>query len=288
MAVGGDEMQESACLRHQFVGVVNVHERTGVWPLVYVSAAFIPQIPADVRANCGLWVAQYANNNPTGWQYRPWNYGKYGEAMRQYTSNGRINGYNGPLDLNYFRGTREQWDKYANPGKATKPAPAPAPQPAPSVDYEALATATIRGDYGNGEARRAALSANYGPVMRIVNQRLNGSTAYTPAASTRSVSVTVRRSDTMSGIAKRTGLWPLSAWSVPSGNINLIYPGNIVTYRGTATAVSGSTATVSRVHVVRSGETLSGIFGANGWQRVSQLNNLANPNLIYPGQRLRY
>ena len=156
------------------------------------------------------------------------------------------------------------------------------------MDYEALATVTIRGDYGNGEACRAALSPNYGPVMRIVTQRLNGSTAYTPAASTRSVSVTVRCSDTMSGIAKRTGLWPLSAWSVPSGNINLIYPGNIVTYRGTATAVSGSTATVSRVHVVRSGETLSGIFGANGWQRVSQLNNLANPNLIYPGQRLRY
>ena len=210
-----------------------------------------------------------------------------GEAMRQYTSNGRINGYNGPLDLNYFRGTREQWDKYANPNKASKPTPAPAPRPAPGVDYEALATATIRGDYDNGEARRAALGANYGPVMRIVNQRLSES-AYAPAASTRSVSVTVRRGDTMSGIAKRTGLWPLSAWSVPSGNINLIYPGNIVTYRGAATAVSGSTATVSRVHVVRSGETLSGIFGANGWQRVSQLNNLANPNLIYPGQRLRY
>ena len=46
--------------------VNRVHDRTGVWLLVYVSAAFIPQIPADVRANCGLWVAQYANNNPTG------------------------------------------------------------------------------------------------------------------------------------------------------------------------------------------------------------------------------
>ena len=48
------------------VFVNRVHDRTGVRPLVYVSAAFIPQIPADVRANCGLWVAQYANNNPTG------------------------------------------------------------------------------------------------------------------------------------------------------------------------------------------------------------------------------
>ena len=271
------------------VFVNRVHDRTGVWPLVYVSAAFIPQIPADVRANCGLWVAQYANNNPTGWQSRPWNYGKYGEAMRQYTSNGRINGYNGPLDLNYFRGTREQWDKYANPGKISKPAPTPAPQPAPSVDYEALATATIRGDYGNGESRRAALGANYGPVMRIVNQRLNGFAVYAPAASTRSVSVTVRRGDTMPGIAKRTGLWPLSAWSVPSGNISLIYPGNIVTYRDAVTsASSGSTTTGGHVYVVKSGETLSGIFGANGWQRVAQLNNLSNPNLIYPGQRLRY
>lgn len=151
-----------------------------------------------------------------------------------------------------------------------------------------MATATIRGDYGNGEARRAALGATYGTVMRIVNQRLNGFAVYAPAASTRSVSVTVRRGDTMSGIAKRTGLWPLSAWSVPSGNINLIYPGNIVTYRGTATASSGSATTGSRVHVVKSGETLSGIFGANGWQRVARLNNLANPNLIYPGQRIRY
>ena len=47
--------------------------------------------------------------------------------------------------------------------------------------------------------------------------------------------MTVRSGDTMSGIATRTGLWPLSAWRVPSGNLNLIYPGNIVTYRGKAT-----------------------------------------------------
>ena len=101
------------------------------------------------------------------------------------------------------------------------------------------------------------------------------------------MSVTVRNGDTMSGIAKRTGLWPLSAWSAPSGNINLIYPGNIVTYRGAPTAVSGSAATGGRVHIVKRSETLSGIFGADGWRRVVQLNNLASPNLIYSGQRLR-
>lgn len=97
------------------VFVNRVHERTGVWPLVYTSAAYLYQIPADVRSHCGLWVAQYANNNATGYQTRPWNYGRYGEAMRQYTSNGRINGYAGPLDLNYFRGITTQWNKYSQP-----------------------------------------------------------------------------------------------------------------------------------------------------------------------------
>ena len=274
------------------VFVNRVHERTGVWPLVYVSAAFIPQIPADVCANCGLWVAQYANNNPTGWQYRPWNYGKYGEAMRQYTSNGRLPGYNGPLDLNVFRGEAWQWDKYANPNGAAQPSrPTPQPQ-ADTTDWNALADKAIRGDYGNGDACKAALGDKYAKVQEIINQRLDGATttatpAPAPVAST--TSVRVRSGDTISGIAARTGLWPVTAWSVPSGNINLIYPGNIVTYRGAATAAySGSVATGSRVHVVKSGETLSGIFGANDWQRVAQLNNLANPNLIYPGQRFRY
>lgn len=43
-----------------------------------------------------------------------------------------------------------------------------------------------------------------------------------------------------------------------------------------------------RIHVVKRGETLSGIFGATGWQRIAQLNNLRNPNLIYPWQQLHY
>ena len=101
------------------VFVNRVHARTGVWPLVYTSAAYLHQIPADVRSHCGLWVAQYANNNATGYQTRPWNYGRYGEAMRQYTSNGRIAGYAGPLGLNYF----------AAPPRSGTNTPAPATPP---------------------------------------------------------------------------------------------------------------------------------------------------------------
>ncbi|WP_338024090.1 LysM domain-containing protein [Bifidobacterium saguinibicoloris] len=79
----------------------------------------------------------------------------------------------------------------------------------------------------------------------------------------------------------------MTAWSVPSGNIHRIWPGQTVTYHGNGTPAA-SAGTGTRIHVVRSGETLSGIFGASGWQRVAQLNSLRNPNLIYPGQQLRY
>lgn len=94
--------------------VRHVHERTQVWPIVYVQASALGQLTQFVREHCGVWVAQYASMNATGYQETPWLYGAYGEAMRQYTSNGYVSGYAGRLDLNYFRGERWQWDAYAH------------------------------------------------------------------------------------------------------------------------------------------------------------------------------
>lgn len=91
-----------------------VHDRTQVWPIVYVQASALGQLSEFVRAHCGVWVAQYASMHVTGYQESPWLYGAYGEAMRQYTSNGYVSGYAGRLDLNYFRGERWQWDAYAH------------------------------------------------------------------------------------------------------------------------------------------------------------------------------
>lgn len=91
----------------------HVHDRTQVWPIVYVQASALGQLSAFVREHCGVWVAQYASMAVTGYQETPWLYGAYGEAMRQYTSNGYVPGYAGRLDLNYFRGERWQWDAYA-------------------------------------------------------------------------------------------------------------------------------------------------------------------------------
>lgn len=103
--------------------VRRVHDRTRVWPIVYVQASALGQLTSFVRERCGVWVAQYASMDVTGYQDTPWLYGAYGEVMRQYTSNGYVPGYAGRLDLNYFRGERWQWDAYARGDGANVSAP---------------------------------------------------------------------------------------------------------------------------------------------------------------------
>ena len=59
--------------------------------------------------------------------------------------------------------------------KSNKPTPAPTP----SVDILDLVRKTIRGDFGNGEARRKSLGSNYDEVQRQVNLNLkNGLTRW--------------------------------------------------------------------------------------------------------------
>ena len=55
-------------------------------------------------------------------------------------------------------------------GNSTPSAPTPAPKP--QVDILELVKKTIRGDFGNGEARRKALGSNYDEVQRQVNLNL--------------------------------------------------------------------------------------------------------------------
>lgn len=73
-------------------------EKTGVKPLIYASASLYSEVSGI--GDYGLWIAQYADNNDTGYQDTPWNEGAYDCAIRQYSSHGRLSGWNGNLDLN--------------------------------------------------------------------------------------------------------------------------------------------------------------------------------------------
>lgn len=267
--------------------VARVHERTKVWPVIYVQRSAVWQISPWARSKCMLWVAQYATNIATGWQSDPWNAGASGEGMLQYTSHGLLPGHYGYLDLSVFFGDRSAWEKIAC-GERSNCGTTPVAPAAPSTrtettttDLNALASSVIRGDYGNGQERKSRLGSNYDAVMAIVNQRLAGQTVTAPTVITTTRTYVVRSGDTMSAIAARTGLMPVTAWSVPSGNLNVIYPGQTVVYRGVASAASYGSAS----HVVRSGESLWSIYGA-GWYAAAQRNGISAPYTIYPGQRL--
>ena len=77
-------------------------------PGLYFSASLL-----KFFRGCGypLWVAQYANNRPTGYQAQPWNDKAYACALRQYSSTGRLSGWSGNLDLDKFYGSKVDWNR---------------------------------------------------------------------------------------------------------------------------------------------------------------------------------
>ena len=208
--------------------VRRVIERTGVKPLIYSMASRYVQVAAVAKKlDCGLWIAEYADMNPTGYQAHPWREGAYACAIHQYTSTGRLNGWGGDLDLNIAYMTRDQWAKYVNPGGKPAAAPAPSkPAPAPARKSEdTIAAEVIAGKWGNGQDRVNRLKqAGYNPatIQAKVNAKLG---AAKPAART----YTVRAGDNLSSIAARYGT-TYQALAAKNGiaNPNLIYPGQVL------------------------------------------------------------
>lgn len=259
--------------------VAQVKARTGIPPIIYVQASRYAQVAAVAnRQNCGLWIAQYANMNPTGYQSTPWNEGAYACAVRQYSSSGRLPGYGGNLDLNKFYGDGATYDKYVTGGgSGSTVVPSQPSHPLAGRSDDDLANAVIRGEFGDGDARKQKLGARYAAVQALVNQKLAK-----PASSGRTY--TVQPGDTLSGIAAKLGVAQSQITGFHSGNPNLIYPGEVLTIGGAAAPIQSAGTT----YTVQSGDTLSGIAAKFGttYQAIAAKNGIANPNLIYPGQVL--
>ena len=220
--------------------VRRVIERTGIKPLIYSMASRYAQVAAVAKKlDCGLWIAEYADMNPTGYQAHPWREGAYACAIRQYASTGRLNGWGGNLDLNIAYMTRDQWAKYVNPGgkpapAPSKPAPAPAkPAPAPKPagrTYTVQAGDTLSGIAAKLGVPTSAISGYRSGNPNLIYPgevlKINGSnTAHKPAGRT----YTVRAGDNLSAIASRYGT-TYQALAAKNGiaNPNLIYPGQVL------------------------------------------------------------
>ena len=206
-----------------------VYTITGVKPVIYMSASPMRSYDWSSVANSdyGLWVANYGVNDGTAheevfnnYPLRYWTF----YALWQYTSKGRLNGYNGNLDLNYFSGDRTAWDKYAgctsiNNNQTTKPVEKPVTK---SIDE--IAKEVIDGKWDNGEARKVKLKEagyDYNKVQARVNEMLG----IKKTQSTKQY-YTVKSGDNLTKIAKKYGTTvnQLVAWNNIK-NKNLIYPG---------------------------------------------------------------
>ena len=204
-----------------------VYAETGVKPLLYASKSVLREYDWSSVANAGygLWFAQYANYNATGYQDSPWtDNGGIGAwpfpAMFQYSSAGSLPGWNGSLDLNIFFGDESAWDAYASAGSGSTE---PNAEPVKSVDD--IAHEVIAGAWGNGDERRARLAAagyDFDTVQGRVNDLLGAN---------RQRIYTVVAGDTLSGIGAKLGVdWRSIASSNGISSPYTIYPGDQLTY----------------------------------------------------------
>jgi len=93
-----------------------VKQKTDVIPFIYMSKSVCRQYQWD--ASYPLWCAQYKNQQPTSYQSNPWTdakgFGAWSECtILQYSSKGRLDGYNHNLDLDKAYINEAQWIAYA-------------------------------------------------------------------------------------------------------------------------------------------------------------------------------
>lgn len=140
-----------------------VQKKTGIKPLIYIQKSAMDAVK---KTGFGLWVAQYPDYVETGYQEHPWNEGKYNCLIRQYTSVGKLSGYNGNLDLNKAYISAASWHKLA-----TKAVKIVTIKPV-KKSVNTLAKEVLAGKWGNGQERINRLkAAGYNPT--IIQNKVN-------------------------------------------------------------------------------------------------------------------
>ncbi len=190
-----------------------------------------------VRENYGLWIAAYTLGDTPIYGFNPpaaqptlyhWPFA----VAWQYTANGHVNGWNGGLDLSVVYGDLNTWHAYAGNGQvAPKPTPQPAPQPStPNTPCDTDCVIIQPGQY---------VSMFWPDWWNVSVPSGNPSVVYpgdkvchNGGDNTGTVSRTyvVQAGDTLSSIAAYLGISIYGITGYSSGNMNLIYPGEVLYY----------------------------------------------------------
>lgn len=215
----------------------------GTKPIIYTNqyAENSYDWSAVVAGDYGLWIAAYTLGytpiygfNPPAVQptLRNWPFA----VAWQYTSNGHVNGWNGDVDLSVVYGDLNTWHAYAGSGQVTpNPTPQPKPQPAPqpskpdnTCDTDCVIiqsgqyVSMFWADWWNVTVPSGNPSIVY-PGDKICH---NGG----DSTATVSRTYVVQAGDTLSGIAAYLGVNMYGITGYSSGDMNLIYPGEVLYY----------------------------------------------------------
>lgn len=148
--------------------ISRLHDLSGVWPLLYISAYRIPEYANSwIPEKCGLWVAGYPceaigfDDIEMPYSIAPWEF----TAIWQFTSSLQLVGWPDRLDGDYAYMDESAWMKYACPENGTPVQPV--------LNYIELAKEIVQGKWGNGQERYDRLQAagyDYDTAQEIVNQ----------------------------------------------------------------------------------------------------------------------
>ena len=266
-----------------------VEEAYGCKPLIYMSESVVNRHDWSpvANANYGIWVAKYRDNLPD-YNYDMSKAGnmpsiKYWSTMAlwQWTSTGRLNGWNGNLDCNVFYGDATAWDKYVGSGSGSNTPSNPiTPQQPSRLSNEEMAKKVIAGEYGDYPERKTRLEAegyNYEAIQKIVNQTYANSSSYQ--------TYVVKSGDTLSGIGSKFGVtYQKIAADNNISNPNLIHPGQVLKIY-----TDQPQQPIYETYVVKAGDTLSEIAQQfrTSVDKIASDNGIKNVNLITIGQRLK-
>lgn len=192
---------------------------------------------AVVAGNYGLWIAAYPLGYTPIYGFNPpaaaqptlyhWPFA----VAWQYTSTGYVGDWGGALDLSVVYGDLNTWYAYAGSGQVA-PAPTPQPTPQPSTPDTTCDTDCVViqpgqyvsmfwADWWNVSVPSGNPSIVY-PGDRVCH---NGG-----GSASASRTYVVQAGDTLSGIAAWLGVSMYNITGYGSGNMNLIYPGEVLYY----------------------------------------------------------
>lgn len=210
---------------------------------VYANLSWLNnKIESSVQDKWPIWVAQYYKECQYKGNYKIW----------QYTSNGKVDGISGNVDMNYFYGELEE-----NTTTDKK-----------SVDE--LAQEVINGKWGDGEDRKKRLEKagyDYDAVQYRVNEML------------------VSDNKDVTEIAKEV---INGEWGNGEDRKNKLEQSGYDYDEVQAKVNQLLGADVTKTYTVKSGDTLSEIASKykTTVDKLVKDNNIANANLIYPGQKI--